>query len=157
MNERRFSKTVRANVALEWRAKSAGHMKTTQCSKIRELRQALVKAGHLTLDQQAESLGLARSTAWAILRGNHKHSGLSAATIKRMLSSQQLPPPARKILLEYVEEKLAGAYGHNQRQLRKFRERLGANGFWADGKEAARRSDAPQTFNSPRPIFVSRV
>ena len=93
MNERRFSKTVRANVALEWRAKSAGHMKTTQCSKIRELRQALVKAGHLTLDQQAESLGLARSTAWAILRGNHKHSGLSAATIKRMLSSQQLPPP----------------------------------------------------------------
>ena len=80
-----------------------------------------MKAGHLTLDQQAESLGLARSTAWAILRGNHKHSGLSAATIKRMLTSQQLPPPARKLLLEYVEEKLAGAYGHNQKQLRRFR------------------------------------
>ena len=114
------------------------NIKATQCSKIRELRQALVEAGHLTLDQQTESLGLGRSTAWAILQGNHKSSGLSAATIKRMLTSQQLPPPARKILLEYVEEKLAGAYGHNQTQLRRFRERLGANGFWADGKEAAR-------------------
>ena len=133
------------------------NIKATQCSKIRELRQALVKAGYLTLDQQTERLGLVRSTAWAILQGNHKSSGLSAATIKRMLTSQQLPPPARKILLEYVEEKLAGAYGHNRRQLRTFRERLGANGFWADGKEAARRSDAPQTFNSPRPNFVSRV
>ena len=107
-------------------ALNKSNIKATQCSKIRELRQALMKAGHLTLDQQAESLGLGRSTAWTTLRGNHKHSGLSAATIKRMLSSQQLPPPARKILLEYVEEKLSGAYGHNQKQLRRFRERLGA-------------------------------
>ena len=105
-----------------------GHMKAMQSAKIRELRPALVDAGHLTLGQQTESLGLGRSTAWAILQGNHKHSGLSAATINRMLASQQLPPPARKILLEYVEEKLAGAYGQNQTQLRKFRERLGANG-----------------------------
>ena len=100
--------------------------------------QVLVEAGYLTLCQQAESLGLGRSTAWETLRGNHKHSGLSAAIIKRMLTSQQLPPPARKILLEYVEQKLAGAYGHNQMQLRKFRERLGAT-VWADGKDAARR------------------
>ena len=103
--------------------------KATQCSKIRELRQALVEAGYLKVRQQAESLGLGRSTAWETLQGNHKHSGLSAAIIKRMLTSQQLPPPARKILLEYVEQKLAGAYGHNETQLRKFRERLGANGF----------------------------
>ena len=113
--------------------------KATQCSKIRELRQALVKAGDLTLDQQTESLGLGRSTAWVILQGNHKSSGLSAATIKRMLTSQQLPPPARKILLEYVEEKLAGAYGHNQTQLRRFRERLGANGQSFDAAEEASR------------------
>ena len=112
--------------------------KATQCSKIRELRQALVEAGYLKVRQQAESLGLGRSTAWETLQGNHKHSGLSAATIKRMLASQQLPPPARKILLEYVEEKLAGAYGHNQTQLRRFRERLGAT-VWADSKGAARR------------------
>ena len=117
MNERSFSKTVRtpANVALKRQTSPPiSHMRAMQRSKIREFRQALVKAGVLTLDQQTESLGLGRSTAWIILQGNHKHSGLSAATIKRILTSQQLPPPARKILLEYVEEKLAGAYGHNQ-------------------------------------------
>ena len=111
------------------------NIKATQCSKIRELRQALVKTGVLTLDQQTESLGLARSTAWAILQGNHKSSGLSSATIKRMLTSQQLPPPARKILLEYVEEKLAGAYGHGKWRLRQFRARL-ANGQSFDAAES---------------------
>ena len=109
------------------------NIKVKQCSKIRELRQTLVEAGYLTLDQQTESLGLGRSTAWAILQANHKASGLSATIIKRILNSQQLPRPARKIILEYVQEKLAGAYGHNQPQLRRFRERLGANGFWAEG------------------------
>ena len=77
-------------------ALNKSNIKATQCSKIRELRQTLVKAGHLTLDQQAESLGLARSTAWAILRGNHKHSGLSAATIKRMLSLAATSPARQK-------------------------------------------------------------
>ena len=47
---------------------SNSDQKATQCSKIRELRQALVEAGYLTLDQQAESLGLGRSTAWATLQ-----------------------------------------------------------------------------------------
>ena len=122
------------NRAVERRTLALTHcdMKAKQCVKIRELRQALLEAGYLTLRRQAESLGLGRSTAWETLQGNHKHSGLSAATIKRMLASKQLPPPARKILSEYVEQKLAGAYGHNKTQLRKFRERLGANGFWAD-------------------------
>ena len=127
MNERSFSKTVRtpANVALERRAKSAiGHMKATQCSKIRELRQALVDAGVLTLDQQAKSLGVSRSTAWAVLKGNHKSSGLSATLINRMLASPQLPGSARKIILEYVKEKSAGAYGHGEQGLHKFRARL---------------------------------
>ena len=139
MNERSFSKTVRtpANVALERQTSSTiSHMKAMQSAKIRELRPALVDAGVLTLDQQTESLGLGRSTAWAILQGNHKSSGLSAATIKRMLTSQQLPPPARKILLEYVEEKLAGAYGHGKWRLRQFRARL-ANGQSFDAANPA--------------------
>ena len=149
MNERSFSKTVRtpANVALKRQTSPPiSIMKAMQRSKIREFRQALVKAGVLTVDQQTDSLGLVRSTAWMILQGNHKHSGLSAATIKRMLTSQQLPPPARKILLEYVEEKLAGAYGHNQTQLRRFRERLGANGQSFDAaEEASRVADLDRT------------
>ena len=127
-----------ANVALERQTSpTISHMKAMQSAKIRELRPALVDAGVLMLDQQTESLGLGRSTAWAILQGNHKSSGLSAATIKRMLTSQQLPPPARKILLEYVEEKLAGAYGHNPARLRQFRARL-ANGQSFDAAEIPR-------------------
>ena len=84
-------------------------------------------AGVLMLDQQAKSLGVSRSTAWAMLKGNHKSSGLSATLINRMLTSPQLPRSARKIILEYVEEKLAGAYGHDTARLRQFRARL-ANG-----------------------------
>ena len=137
MNERSFSKTVRTpvNVALERQTSHASHMKAMQSAKIRELRQALVDAGVLTLDQQAKSLGLGRSTAWAILRGNHKSSGLSAATIKRMLASPQLPRSARKIILEYVKEKSAGAYGHGEQRLHKFRARL-ANGQRFDEAES---------------------
>ena len=134
MNERSFSKTVRtpANVAFKRQTSPPiSHMRAMQRSKIREFRQALVKAGSHARSASGEP-GAGAKHRLDDFAGNHKHSGLSAAIIKRMLSSQQLPPPARKILLEYVEEKLAGAYGHNQTQLRRFRERLGANGFWAE-------------------------
>ena len=127
-----------AKVILERQTKSAsaiGRMKATQCSKIRELRQALVDAGHLTLDQQAKSLGVSRSTAWAVLKGNHKSSGLSTTLINRMLASPQLPRSAKKIILEYVEEKSTGAYGHGMERLRQFRARL-ANGQSFDAAES---------------------
>jgi hypothetical protein len=58
------------------------------------------------------------------MRGSHECSGLSAAIIKRMLNSPKLPPPARMVLLEYVEEKSAGRYGHGQDRLRIFRAQL---------------------------------
>ena len=129
MNERSFSKTVRApaNVILERQTLTISHMKAMQSTKIRELRQALADAGALKLDQQAKSLGVSRSTAWAVLKGNHKSSGLSATLINRMLASPQLPRSAKKIILEYVEEKSTGAYGHGKERLRQFRARL-ANG-----------------------------
>ena len=106
---------------------SFSSMKAMQSAKIRELRQALADTGVLTLDQQAKSLGVSRSTAWAVLKGNHKSSGLSATLINRMLASPQLPGSARKIILEYVGEKSAGAYGHGMERLRHFCARL-ANG-----------------------------
>ena len=132
MDRTSISKIVRTTAAVnavERRtpASISSNMKAMQSDKIRELRQALLDAGFLTLDQQASSLGLSRSTAWAVLKGNHKCSGLSATLIKRMLASLELPPPAAKILLEYVEKKSAGAYGHNKDRLRQFRARL-ANG-----------------------------
>jgi hypothetical protein len=94
--------------------------KTRQTSRIRELASALAADGLVTLGEQARALGLSRSTAWAVLKANHKASGLAAGTINQMLSSPALPPRARAPILTYVEEKLAGLYGHNKTQLRRF-------------------------------------
>jgi predicted DNA-binding transcriptional regulator AlpA len=95
-------------------------MKARQSCKIRELGDALTTAGFLTLDEQARALGLSRSTAWAVLKANHKASGLAAGTVNQMLSSPALPPRVRGTILTYVDEKLAGLYGHNKTQLRRF-------------------------------------
>jgi hypothetical protein len=99
-------------------------MKARQAAKIRELGHALVDAGFLMLDEQSKALGLARSTTWTVLRASHKGSGLSAAIIKRMLLSPQLPPLARRKILEYTTDKLAGVYGGSRTQRLKFFERL---------------------------------
>ena len=106
-------------------ASISSNMKARQSAKLRELRQALVNAGFSALDKQAKVLQLSRSTAWTVMSGSHKSSGLSATIIKRMLTSQQLPPSARTVVLEYVEEKNAGMYGHDQYRLRIFRTQLG--------------------------------
>ena len=98
--------------------------KALQSSKIRELRQALVASGFSTLSHQAMALGLSRSAAWAVLKGNHKGSGLSATIIKRMLASPQIPTTAKKLLLEYIEQKCAGAYGHSNERVREFRTQI---------------------------------
>ena len=94
--------------------------KTRQTSRIRELGSALAADGLVTLEEQARALGLSRSTAWAVLKANHKASGLAAGTINQMLSSPALPPRARVTILTYVDEKLAGLYGHNKEQLSRF-------------------------------------
>jgi hypothetical protein len=112
------------------RAKSAGrsrknvmsplHLKARQSSKIREIGGALIALGYLALDEQAKALGLARSTAWTILQANHKSSGLSATVINRMLTAPRLPPVVHAIILEYIDERVAGLYGHGKLQLRRF-------------------------------------
>jgi hypothetical protein len=106
------------------RSGSSAEMKARQSSKIRELGDVLVAMGFHTLDQQAEALGLARSTTWTILNGNHKASGLSATVINRMLAAPQLPPLVRATIHKYIDEKAAGLYGHNKLQLRRFVARL---------------------------------
>jgi hypothetical protein len=95
-----------------------------QSSKIRELRFALRRAGLIGLDEQAQALGLPRSTAWKILKGGHKASGLSAMVISRMLSEPRLPPVVRTKILEYVREKADGLYGHGKRELLRFSARI---------------------------------
>jgi len=99
-------------------------MKTRQSLKIRELGDALAAEGFATLDEQAAALGLCRSTTWTLLKGHHKSSGLSATVINRMLATPQLPPLVRSKILEYVEDKTAGLYGHGKAQLRRFSARL---------------------------------
>jgi predicted DNA-binding transcriptional regulator AlpA len=95
--------------------------KARQAIRIKELGAALAADGLIILDDQARALGLSRSTAWAVLKANHKATGLTAATINRMLSSPELPPRARATILTYVEEKLAGVYGHHEEQLNRFK------------------------------------
>jgi hypothetical protein len=101
-------------------AHTAAEMKAQQSSKIREIGDALVAAGFCALDEQAEALGLSRSTTWTMLKGNYKNSGLSAATLKRILSVPRLPPIVRAKVHEYIEEKTAGLYGDSKTRLRKF-------------------------------------
>ena len=100
--------------------------KARQARKIKDLKTALIGARLITLDEQARALGLCRSTAWAILA--HKTSGLSATIVSRMLSAPELPSVVRRTLLEYVQEKINGAYGHSIKQSQKFSSRLFASG-----------------------------
>src|SRR5712671_2039850 len=95
-------------------------MKARQALKIRNLGEALVASGYVSINQQARALGLSRSTTWAIIQADHKTSGLSASVINRILSTPQVPSKVKTLILEYVEEKLAGLYGHNKTQLTRF-------------------------------------
>jgi hypothetical protein len=98
--------------------------KTKQASKIAAIRETLNCCGYDTLNKQAEILRLSRSTAWHLLNGTYKASGLSAGMIKRILSSPTLPDRTREVVQEYVREKLSGMYGHNGVQLKRFRTHL---------------------------------
>ena len=97
--------------------------KARQSNKIRELRLALRRAGLIGLDEQAQALGLPRSTTWKILKRD-KASGLSAMVINPMLSAPRLPPVVRTKILEYVREKADGLYGHGKRELLRFSARI---------------------------------
>jgi hypothetical protein len=114
-------------------------MKSYQSSRIQEITEALAEEGFETLNTQAEVLGLPRSTTWNILRANHKKSGLSAAIVQRMLKSPHLPGSVRAKVLEYVEEKSAGVYGHNRLQQQRFTARLEAMGINSRRSEVAGR------------------
>ena len=103
---------------------AAANGKTRQSARIRELGQALISSGFTSLDEQASVLGLPRSTAWTVLKGTHKCSGIAAGTINRMLEGPGLPPLVRNKIHEYVAEKCAGVYGGNKARLARFRARL---------------------------------
>jgi hypothetical protein len=101
-----------------------GDSKLRQSAKLREIAAALKADGFIGLDAQARALGLSRSTAWTIISGSHKSSGLSARTLNRMLASPLLGKRARATILGYIAEKRAGHYGTSKSGLRKFDQRL---------------------------------
>jgi predicted DNA-binding transcriptional regulator AlpA len=98
--------------------------RSRQWAKIREIIDALRFAGFETLDEQAQALGLSRSTTWSITRGLHKNSGLSTTTIYKVLCHKPLPVAVRQKLVEYIEEKARGLYGDSLMRVEQFKERL---------------------------------
>jgi len=102
----------------------ASKPKARQRSKIAEIRATLINSGFVTLDEQAATLGLSRSTAWTILNPSHKRGGLTARTAGRILRSPQLPDRVRQRIFEYIQEKIEGLYGHTDRRRREFAECL---------------------------------
>ena len=99
-------------------------MQAKQIETLRTLRWALIVNGITSLAEQARVLGLPRSTAWSILQGNHKGAGLKADVVVRMLRSQQLPEDARRVVIQYVQQRVDGAYGHSELLRRRFVMRL---------------------------------
>ena len=93
--------------------------KARQASKLAEIREALVAAGHDTTAKQAAVLGVSRATAWVVLNRDMR-AGPSSIVIKRILSSPNLPWAARRIVKEYIDEKIAGLYGHSEGRVRWF-------------------------------------
>jgi oligoendopeptidase F len=94
-----------------------------QAAKIAELQKALLALGYKTLSEQADLLGLKRSSVWAMFKSSHTRGGMAADTVKRMLAA--VPRVVKQVIDEYVREKLAGAYGHPPSALKRFRSRAG--------------------------------
>ena len=119
-----------------------------QWAKIREITESLRLAGFQSLDEQAEAIGLNRSTTWSILKGLHKNSGLSTTTIFRILSHKRLPAPVRKKLLEYVEEKARGLYGDSPIRVEQFKERWAR--LNASQRQTVHRGKPPSDLHEPK-------
>jgi hypothetical protein len=122
-------------------------MRLRQRLKIIEIGDALCAAGHVCLDEQARVLGLSRSTTWALLQARHKSSGLTVDCINRMLEAPNLPSPVRAKIIEYVEEKAAGLYGHKDRVRGIFLQRISRKALPGIAREI-RPSSAGQTSRS---------
>ena len=140
---------------------STFNAKARQAAKMREIGEALVAAGYDSLDAQAAALGLPRSTTWTIIKATHKSSGLSGATLKRVLSAPGLHPLVRRKILEYIEEKNNGRYGTTKHCLRRFNQRLGGGSIklqLVDPVQSAEQSRFDKsTMVDDRPLKLARA
>ena len=125
--------------------------------KIEAIGTTLAECGFVALDEQAYVLGLSRSTAWTVIRAMHKNSGLSAMTINRMLDTVRLPPRIRLKLLEYIAEKMSGAYGDRKHNLEAFAGRISPVHMQAALCHGAKPNAAHEAADVPRrysPFFA---
>ena len=59
---------------------------------------ALIRAGYLSLDEQAKALGLNRSTTWTIMKARHKLGHLNSRTVRSILANPDTPVSVRVII-----------------------------------------------------------
>ena len=97
--------------------------KARQAARLAEIRDALLMLGYDSATKQGIALGVNRKTAWNLLNRD-RGAGPSAAVIKRILSSPNLPPFVRRKVQRYVDEKIAGLYGHSNCRTRAFRDQF---------------------------------
>jgi hypothetical protein len=107
------------------RVGDSNRLRERQTFRIKELAETLEAVGFVSLDEKANALGLSRSTTWTILKAKHKNYGLSAAVLNRVLRKPDLNSRVSAKIMEYVQEKAAGSYGHNDAQLYRFVRHLG--------------------------------
>jgi len=62
-------------------------IKARQQLSIQQIGEALAASGMSALDEKARALGLSRSTAWTVLKGGHKATGLTASVVSRILAA----------------------------------------------------------------------
>ena len=123
---------------------NSGSGRSQQRRKIEEIGRTLVECGFVALEEQAYALGLSRSTAWTVIRATHKTSGLTAMTINRMLATDHLPLPVRRKVLEYIAEKMSGAYGDQEHCLEAFASKISpVHVLLVEPNHAARLSRGP--------------
>ena len=98
----------------------SGQSLTARLEKIRELEElnsqrrkipiqpiaeALIEAGYTSLDEQAEALGLSRSTAWTIVKTKHKLGRLNTRTTRCILANPKTPVSIRAIIHSILDLK----------------------------------------------------
>ena len=66
---------------------------------------ALIKAGYLSLDEQAKALGVHRSTAWTIMKTKHKLGMLNNKTVRSILAHPDTPVSVRVIIRAMLHRK----------------------------------------------------
>src|ERR1700745_3583561 len=121
-------KTLRAQAYHVFRqppAASFARAKARQRIKMGEVEAALRRVGLVALDEQAKALGISRTTTWRLFRSDYNGSEPSAVIINRILCAPRLPLPARIKILEYIQERVSGVYGHSESQSRRFSIRIG--------------------------------